>query len=255
MSEHFVEEESLSIAWGKAVRTVSAPGRRELAPLVVSMVGFDDHGIPVETASIRDALDTLLADTGKQSVETVSSTIFPYHMWNRGEDRGKLFERYLKILPRLRSASSKNRYGIYFERIITGGPDNHPNQLDFVISAYCSRDDVRRSMLQIGVFNPKLDVTSAAQRGFPCLQHVTFAPVGETLTVNAFYATQYMVERAYGNYLGLCRLGAFTAKEMGLKLSRVTCYSGIAMSDGAKGKLTPVLSALNQIAPLTGAGG
>lgn len=251
MNEHFIERDSLSLAWGNALRTVSAPGRREFTPLIVSVTGFDANGTPLETPSIRTALDSLLAETGKQSVETVASTIFPYHMWNQTVGRQNLFDRYLKILPRLRSASTKNRHGIYFERMIAGGPEQHPNQLDFVISAYCSRDDVRRSMLQIGVFNPTLDVTSAAQRGFPCLQHVTFAPVGDCLTVNAFYATQYMVERAYGNYLGLCRLGAFAAKEMGLKLSRVTCYSGIAMSDGPKGNLAQILAAVNQIEPLT----
>ena len=35
--------------------------------------------------------------------------------------------------------------------------------------------------------------------------------------MTGFYATQYVVERAYGNYLGLCRLGEFMAHEMGLK--------------------------------------
>ena len=253
MSEHFIEEKSLSLAWGRAVRTVSEPGRKELAPLIVTITGFDAHDAPVETPSIRGALDAFLAANGRQSVETVASTIFPYHMRNQGENRQTLYDRYLRILPRLRAASNKNRHGIYFERIITGGPDDHPNQLEFVIAAYCSRNEVRRSMLQIGVFNPKLDVTSAALRGFPCLQHITLAPVGETLTVNAFYATQYMVERAYGNYLGLCRLAKFAAKEMNLRLSRVTCYSGIAMLDGSKGKLASILSAVNQATPVAGA--
>lgn len=248
MSDHYIEEASLSIAWAKAVRIASAPGKKEISPLVVSMTGFDGQGNPTETPAIRDALDLVLEQRQKQTVETVASTLFPYRMWNRTRPRIELFDRYKKILPKLRKASTKNRYGLYFERMINGGPnDPHPNQLDFVIGQYCSDSSVRRSMLQIGIFVPALDVTSAAQRGFPCLQHVTFAPVGDKLTVNAFYATQYLVERAYGNYLGLCRLGAFAAHEMGLQLSRVTCYSGIAQIDGSKGDLGPVFSALGNV--------
>ena len=97
-------------------------------------------------------------------------------------------------------------------------------------------------MLQIGVFDPGSDHSAAAQLGFPCLQHVTFAPTDEGLTVNGFYATQYLVERAYGNYVGLCRLGQFVAHEIQLPLVRMTCFTGIAECDMAKTKLTKLLA-------------
>ena len=47
------------------------------------------------------------------------------------------------------------------------------------------------------------------------------------VNVNAFYATQYAFERAYGNYLGLCWLGRFVAHEMGLTLASVSCFTGV----------------------------
>lgn len=247
--EHYIEEENLSIAWGKAIRAVSLPGRTEVTPLIVSITGFDANGVPAETAAIRASLDALLLAERKQKVDTVASTIFPHYMWNPRAARSQLYQRYKTILPRLRETCHKNKHGIYFERMITGGPEDHPNQLEFVIGAYLSRDGVRRSMLQVAVYDPAKDLTSAAQRGFPCLQHVTFAPVDDTLTVNAFYASQYMVERAYGNYLGLCRLGQFVAHSMELKLSRVTCYSGIAKCDFGKTKLEPIIEAIDQAAP------
>jgi hypothetical protein len=247
-SEHYIEETNMSIAWAKAIMTITMNGRREFAPLIVAMTGFDDRGEPQESPPIRSALEQLLGAEGKQTVETVAGTIFPYHLWNRKADRSQLFERYAAIVPRLRTASTKNKHGIYFERMITGGPTEYPNQLDFVIGAYESRPGVRRSMFQIGIFDPEEDLTNSAQRGFPCLQHVTFAPVGNQLSVNAFYATQYMFERAYGNYLGICRLGQFVAHEMGLALGRVTCYAGVAMCDIAKGKLSDVLTLANECA-------
>lgn len=227
----FIEDENLSRAWGRAVRPMmDRGGIAELVPLCVSITGFDD-GVPREESTIRAVLDASLARMSKQDCHTVANTIFPESMWNPAAPRSALFERYVRSLPRMLKASSKNRLGMYFQRLIQGGPQSHPNQLDFVITTYLARKGVRRSALQVAVYDAARDQSAAAQRGFPCLQHVTFVPVGETLSLNAFYATQYAFERAYGNYLGLCRLGRFVAHELGLKLARVTCFTGIMLSD------------------------
>lgn len=228
----FIVDENLSRAWGRAVRPMLGRGGvGEIAPLCVSISGFDD-GVAREDTSIREALDGALAAGNNQDCHTVANTLFPESLWNSSAPRAALFKRYAFSLPRLLKASKKNRHGMYFQRLVEGGPAKHPNQLDFVIETYLSRKGVRRSALQVAVYNPLLDQTKAAQRGFPCLQHVTFAPVGGGLNVNAFYATQYAFERAYGNYLGLCRLGRFMAHELGLTLARVTCFTGIMLRDG-----------------------
>ena len=39
--------------------------------------------------------------------------------------------------------------------------------------------------------------------------------------------------KAYGNWLGLCRLGAFVASQSGLKLTRFTCFAGVQKMDKA----------------------
>jgi len=67
---------------------------------------------------------------------------------------------------------------------------------------------------------------------------------------SGFYASQYLFKRAYGNYLGLCRLGRFMAFQMGLKLVRLTCYAGFAHldSDGpGKGALKPLAARLHKL--------
>jgi hypothetical protein len=66
--------------------------------------------------------------------------------------------------------------------------------------------------------------------------------------VNAFYATQYMVERAYGNYVGLCRLGRFVAHELDLPLVRFTCFAGIAECEVPKTSLTALLATVDAVA-------
>jgi hypothetical protein len=71
----------------------------------------------------------------------------------------------------------------------------------------------------------------------------------ELPTENTFYATQFMIERVYGNYLGLCRLGQFVAHALDVNLSRVTCYTGVALADGGKTQLKPILKALKKAVP------
>jgi hypothetical protein len=251
--DHYLEDVNLSVAWARALRLASAPGHNEVGPLIVSVTGFDTEGEFEENHGIRAALDVLLANEGKQSVDTVANTIFPMSMWNPAKARQRLFDRYASVLSRIRGASHKNTYGTYFGRMITGGPKGCENQLDFAITTYLSRSSVRRSILQIGVFDPSRDHSASAQRGFPCLQHVTFGPVDGGLCVNAFYATQYLVERAYGNYVGLCRLGRFAAHELGLPLRRVTCFTGIAECEMGKHKVKNVLSMIDDVHDQAGA--
>ncbi|MGE0415029.1 MAG: hypothetical protein AB7Q64_23695, partial [Verrucomicrobiales bacterium] len=38
------------------------------------------------------------------------------------------------------------------------------------------------------------------------------------------YPTQFIVDRAMGNYLGLCQLGLFIASELGITFSEFTCF-------------------------------
>ena len=241
MSEHFVEESGVSLAWGRALQTVARRGRTEMAPLTVAITGSGMNGVLSEHGGIRGELDKVLAAQGKQSVETVANTIFPDSMWNRARERQVLFDRYMAIYPRLRKKWRANSQGTYFQRMISNGPEGMPNQLEFALNAYHS--GMRRSVLQVGVFDPSKDHSSAPRRGFPCLQHLSFVPdVAGNLSVNAFYASQYMVERAYGNYLGICRLGRFVSSELGMPLTRVTCHVGLAMLGVAKVVVTDVLA-------------
>lgn len=241
--EHYVEHDNLSLAWGRALQLVVAPGRTEVVPLVVSITGFDTQGHPQEDSNVRAALDATLKKSKKHCCHSVANTIFPESLWNPAKPRKLLYERYWRAYPKIKRSSKQNKRGQYFERLISGGPDGDANQLEFVLRTFNkSRGHIRRSVLQAVVFDPRRDHLSWARLGFPCLQHVTFAPEGDGLCVNAFYATQFMVERAYGNYLGLCRLGRFVAHELKLRLKRVTCFAGIAQFDAkSKASVQPLL--------------
>lgn len=228
-----IDEGNLSYAWAKAfLHIIDNPGK-EISPLVVSITSFN-NGIPNEDRDIQQSLDKCLADNDEQKIHTVANTIFPNSLWRRSNyQRQDLFERYLKFLPRakaLKHCKQKNRRGLYFERLIAFGSDNQPkvNQLEYIINQYQVRPGARKSMFQASIFDPREDHIPEPYIPFPCLQHVSFVPRGETLTLNAFYATQQLLNKAYGNYLGLCRLGNFMAHEMGLTVSRMNCFVGVA---------------------------
>ncbi len=228
-----IDEENLSHAWAKAfLHIVDNNSGKEISPLVVSITGFND-GIPDEDIDIRQSLDKCLSDNDEQKIHTVANTIFPDSLWRRSKyQRHEFFERYLKFLPRakaIKHCKQKNSRGLYFERLITfgSGPYNG-NQLEHIISEYQARPGVRRTMFQASIFDPGRDHIRDPYLPFPCLQHVSFVPQKGTLTLNAFYATQQLLNKGYGNYLGLCRLGNFMAHEMGLTFSRMNCFVGVA---------------------------
>ena len=226
-----IEADNLSVAWAEILlRIVDNPGK-EIAPLVVSLTGFGDDGTLAEDQVFRTKVDELLEKKGKFSIENVGFTIFPERYWAiSGGNRKSLFELYQKSFGRMKARyPSKNGRGLYFQRLTMYGQGPCAgNQLEWIISQYTARGGVRRSMFQASIFDPSRDHVASAQLGFPCLQHVSFEPTSAGLVVNAFYATQQIFDKAYGNYLGLTHLGKFMAHEFGVSLERVNIFVGVA---------------------------
>ena len=244
-----IEEDNLSVAWVKALNSVAEEG--EIAPLTVVLSGFSG-GNPGEVPGIRRRLDEELSANAKGlSCGEVANTIFPKSLWNPSADRHHLYERYRRIMPRVLK-DPRNRYGVYFQRLIAHGRNasnsEGVNQLEHVIETWHGGNH-RRSALQAAIFDPQRDHTHQRMRGFPCLQQVAFAPQGANgFMVTGLYATQYIFERAYGNYLGLCRLGGFMAHEMGKQLTRVVCVANPATVGGqTKSYLRALASDMNEI--------
>lgn len=226
-----VAETSLSTAWAKAVMHVVDHAGREISPLILSVTGFDEEGLPYEDKEVRAALDRLLAANKMLTVEDVAFTIFPQRIWKiaRG-DRAKLFALYRDAFPRYQAMNKgANRRGLYFERLTSYGRGPcDGNQLEWILSQFSARGGVRRSMFQASVFDPQRDHVADAQLQFPCLQHVSFEPTPSGLVANAFYATQQLFVKAYGNYLGIAHLAAFMAREMNMRVARVNVFVGVA---------------------------
>ena len=124
------------------------------------------------------------------------------------------------------------------------------NQLEFIIT-HCQKRK-RRAMLQAAVFDPVRDQTGSALQGFPCLQQISFVPDfrHSTLSLNAFYATQQLFVKAYGNWLGLCRLGDFVSGQTDLRFATLNCFAGIQKMD-QRPKSGDLLDRLKDLAAAT----
>jgi len=240
-----IEEPNLSHAWGRVLLHVLDNSKRKLAPLMVSVTGFAG-GLPVEDAEIRQLLDAKLASKPKKFSSRVTAlTIFPHDAWvRRGCMPVKDFsDWYLEhFFPRLQARDSHNGRGTYFERMIRfqgtkkiaggGFAFETKNQLEHNVSIWkrdrANGSSSRHSALQASVFDPAKDHTGGKMLGFPCLQQVSFSyDEADQLALNAYYPTQYIMDRAYGNYLGLCHLGQFMARDMGLNFVRLNCFIGL----------------------------
>jgi hypothetical protein len=230
----FVEATDLSAAWARAFLAAMGKGVKGLAPLVIHLTGFQADE-PHETPAVRTALDATLAQLDRYCCHTVANTIFPSNIWQshvrRGLDRQTFFARYRAMYPTLRRRYPENRNGLYFGRMVAfgRGPEDG-NQLEHIIKNYVERGISRPTAMVANIFEPARDHTAQRRRGFPCLNRVEFTvlPKGK-LAVKADYPCQYLFERGYGNYLGLCRLGKFMARELKLELTQLTCTVGIAM--------------------------
>ena len=258
MSELLRATKTLSEAWLEALTlTVNQPGGRCVHLVMTIKVPGS------EKEAIRHALDGVLDEAGKQSVETVAGTIFPNSLyqspgfsWSPDLDERaveeldaaahNLYQRYLDALPVLRRVRA-NSQGTYFSRMVTwpGKVPGGTNQLDLRISRI--RTDFSNGRRTINT----LDVDVAADalvsdplagvqvlvpsdqrtRGFPCLVHIDFTLVDGILHGLAVYRHHYLITRAYGNLVGLSRLMNFICEQTGAECGELVVHATLANAE------------------------
>jgi hypothetical protein len=247
MTPLIIESTNLSAAWSRVyLHILDHPGK-EISPLVLTVSGFSADGEPSEDIGVRNALDDVLAAEEGVNIEDAAYTIFPLRLWQMAKgDRKRLFQMYRDwASPGYKEMNRRlNGRGLYFERLVKfgSGPEDG-NQLEWILSQYQKSPTIRRSMLQASIFDPARDHLPQVQLGFPCLQHVSFLPGTDGLAMNAFYATQQLLFRAYGNFLGLAQLGAFMAHEMRMPFVQLNVTAGVEKLEGIA-KTSPKLAKL-----------
>lgn len=214
---------SVPECWLGALRVIVENTGDEITPAIINLKLSDD--IPRFQTDLENEINTFLKKVSQPTINTTANTIFPKSL---SHGKVPIYKRFDKIWPFIKS-DTKNRNGHYFRRLMSyNEKSGEPvNQLKHIVDAY-KKGTKRRSALIATTFDPTIDHTLQRQRGFPCLQQVCFIPHTDgSLSLNAIYAMQYLSDRAYGNYLGLIRLGHFMAEEMGLRLTEMRCIANV----------------------------
>lgn len=208
----------------------------------------------------RAELDRLRLAQGHEPIETVAGTLFPAALAARSADHATLVARYREMYPRIKKYPG-NTHGTYFERLISypGAKKTQIDQLGNIIARLRKQSAIKGPMTAAyeadlahpgdgGDGSPAEALIHAADRdnlyrGFPCLSHLSFQLSRDgSVHATALYRSQYMVERAYGNYLGLGRLLSYIAGQAGLAPGALTVVAGHAQLDGPITHLRPLLS-------------
>jgi len=179
-----------------------------------------------------------------QLTSTVANTIFPAHLAAQSTDRASFYERYLKMVPRLKRRSRRNRRGIYFERLINYPlqPDaTRSNQLELVIDDLNrrSRTAPRRHIYEMQIFAPGKD---RWPMGFPCMSSLSLHLEDGALRLAATYRNQFWIERGLGNLVGLSHLQQYVAEQAGLRVGPLSMHAFHAELDRSQSHARTLLA-------------
>lgn len=236
-----IEGSNLSEAWARTVIEVAAE-RNNRACHVITRIADATH----EDQGIREMADGILADHSLAPVSTVANTLFPQALARTTPNAEALGKRYLDLLPTLKHLDSGNSRGTYFERLVNyETPRGRLNQLAEVVrrlkqeSAVAAKSTTggKHARYEIGMeqLTASLPVLEAEHDtnpiGFPCLTLLSFQLDDDRVHAIAHYRSHYLVQRAYGNYLAVCRLLCYICEQADLDPGGVTIVAGYAQVD------------------------
>lgn len=195
--------------------------------------------------SIRSDFDDLLAGAREYSVNTVAETIFPLAEYKRNQLAGVTENYPNEIFPLIKKLGD-NKRGTYALRIVRGknskGEECRP--LEAVIKrmrAQIDRGPGIRCAYEIPIDDDIASISinrnDTAVMGFPCLSHLSFKLSRDRSAVHltAFYRSHHYIKKTLGNLLGLARLQACVAKEVGVDVGPLICHSSFAVLDTPSG--------------------
>ncbi|MEU8369060.1 hypothetical protein [Micromonospora tulbaghiae] len=242
MDTFSVAGKDISTAWLNACRALQKTANRRAYHTVVRI---DNPG--EEDLQIRGELDRILKAKQLQPIRTVANTIFPTALAKVSRSHDELVRRYHNLYPTLRRTHPGNAHGTYFGRMVNYPSANGIKDQIGAIIERLRRESAGRggktACYEATIGEPALDTPDIpvpirvvgldnSTMGFPCLSHCSFQlDRNGRIHLMAFYRSHYMVERAYGNYLGLSDLLAHVATHSRLEIGSITVAAGYAQLD------------------------
>lgn len=222
--------------------------------VVLSISSPESDGTIAQAAHPR--IDEFYASLDEAPLHTVAETIFPGWEYSRRGLRG-VYETYDEEYVALKRGDP-SRWGTYAHRIL-----RRQTSAGVVIRPLESLIDKMRSELklkgrgtykacyEVGVAEGEYDLPlyntvddRNRRRGLPCLTHLSFKIYKKSLHLTALYRSHDYSYKVPGNLLGLARLQACVAKEVGLPIGSLVVHSTYAWIQTTKGPLKQLVADL-----------
>ncbi len=195
---------------------------------------------------VEKLVDTALREMGEQPITTVAETIFPMTEYKSG-GLAQVYKYPTTIFPLIKSvkANSKGTYALRLvERRCSDGSTFNPlehmvKKMQRNLAAPGGQRgfyelDITMEAGELKFYEAEIDKSNPI--GGQCLSHLSFklgpsSAQGRQLYLTAMYRSQYMIEKALGNYRGLAGLQLAVAKELGLEIGPLVVHATYAQLD------------------------
>ena len=243
IGDRYVEGSTLSEGWLGASAVLFRATNFKAVHLMVRISDPQE-----EIQEIRDAAAALMTAENKRApIETVRSTIFPARWAERHPAPEDLALHYREKYEEIRSFP-QNRDGTYFGRIVAYPRDSEETDLSDQLNETIQKlikeqiKGNKSSRYEISIYSEQHDVEM--EYGFPCLAHLSVHMHERRLYMQAIYRNEFVIERGYGNFLGLAELQAYIARSVELDVGELVITIGHGQFDGTKGRSEEILGSL-----------
>jgi hypothetical protein len=231
-------------AWLDAADFLVERGRDLNVILSIDSPGSDG----TVAAQARSRVDEFYASESQHPLHTIAETIFPGWEYRHRGLRG-VFDTYDEEYGVLKNGEPY-RWGTYAHRLIRRRTASGEivNPLETLIKKMRSELEQEnrgayRACYELGVAEGEYDVPlyntvddQARRRGLPCLSHLSFKLYEGAVHLTAIYRSHDYRFKVLGNLLGLARLQACVAHEVGSHIGSLVVHSTYAYLEAGKGR-------------------
>ncbi|MXZ71108.1 MAG: hypothetical protein F4Z04_06340 [Acidobacteria bacterium] len=202
-------------------------------------------------------IDRFLSEESQSPMHTVAEFIFPAVEYRTRGLRG-VFEVYPdEVYPAIEPHPGL-QWGTYAHRLVRrrradGTLINPLKQLIEKMRSEAAQRGPRSSCYELGVAEGEYDVPlyrpsedGARRMGGPCLSHLSFKLFKGAVHLTAFYRSHDYRHKVPGNLLGLARLQACVAHEIGREAGTLVVHSSYAYLTGSKSRMWKLLGDLRR---------
>jgi hypothetical protein len=227
------------MAWIAALKFLSKK-HWDLPNLVVHISNVNNFD-----SDIHEDISEFTRINGLLGPKHVAYTIFPHKLYRGRGTADRLYELYNKPKGLYKWTRSRPHrgWGTYFRRMTHYENGNGSiNQLDNIVNAINNRQKIYQAAYTIVIEKPGRETIRPL--GAPCLNYIAvqLTPGNpRTISLLCIYRNHDFLERAYGNYWGLCNLIKFLSEETQSTPGALTCVSSHAYVNSNKTQILELL--------------